>query len=121
MGLALSRCGWLLFRIKYLKYQVPIPKPTITIEKVKTKLYLTYTYNDQTYKMILSSKRGPSSVVECREGDQDVTSLVTPYLGPNSDWHGIRYTPQLLGLQSLTVLDIFGEEKTFAGTDTIVF
>jgi hypothetical protein len=121
MGLTFARCGWILFRIKYLKYQVPIPKPTITIEKVKTRLYLTYTYNDQTYKMILSNKRGPSSVVELREGDKDVSALITPYLGPNSDWHGIRYTPHQLGLQSLTVLDIFGEEKTFTGTDTIIF
>jgi hypothetical protein len=124
-GYTLARCGWFLFKVKYLGYKIPIfdvPKPTINITKEsKTKILIEYTYNNRSYKILSDLKRGPSKIVQFLEdGKLDVTDKILPFIGHNDDFHGIIYTPSQLGYKNLLILDIMGEEKYFGPDDNII-
>lgn len=74
-----------------------------SIEKVdKNKYILTYYLKGRTYKVVVSTRQGPSKIFQVLDkDDNDVTDVVEPYLGPNEDFHGLRVTPGDLGYDRL--------------------
>jgi len=49
----------------------------------------------------------------------DVTSLVYPWVGPNSDFHKCEYTPEELGYTELTFQLSNGGEKIFQKSEVM--
>lgn len=86
-----------------------------TIRKLDNKTYeITYVINGKMYKMITIPKRGPSPVLQISDDEQnDVTSHILSYMGPQYDWHGNRLTPQFFGHKSLTFELGDGTEHTY--------
>lgn len=114
-GFTLAKYGWIFLKFKYFPKKAPVePPPTINITKIsKSRILVEYTFNKNTYKFFANLRRGPSNVVEMRDGDSDVTATILPYLGPNEDWHGMKVTPGDMGLNSLTIMDVMGDETTY--------
>ncbi len=53
------------------------------------------------------------------EQDEDVTTLLLPYAGPDYTWHNCDMTPTKLGHNSLTFQLYNGEEYTFTESQVI--
>ena len=85
-----------------------------TLEHVDKKtVVVSYMLNGKMYRIVTRPKRGPSEVLLICEGDEDVSDLVMPFMGPCDDWHGTPFTPSFWGKESLTFYLASGEQKTF--------
>ena len=85
-----------------------------TVRKLDRKTYeISYMINGKLYKMIVIPKRGPAPVLQISDDEQnDVTSQILPYMGPQYDWHGSKFKPSFFGHKSLTIELSNGEEYT---------
>ena len=74
-----------------------------TIEhKDKNTVILSYSLKGHLYKIILIPKKGPSSIfLITDENNKDVTCEITPFLGPQEDWHGHFFTPKYWNMKKL--------------------
>jgi len=84
-----------------------------TIRKVDRKTFeVSYSLNGKSYKMLIAPFRGPTPIMQViNDKDEDITSLVLPYMGPNYDWHGFEVDPSFFNTESLTFEMSNGEEK----------
>ena len=86
----------------------------------KNKFEINYVLGNKLYKFQTKIKRGPATVLQIIDKDyNDVTKLVKPWLGPNRDFHNIKYTPATLGFEELVFQMSTGEEKTFSKSEII--
>ena len=84
------------------------------------KYIITYIIKGKTYKMIVKPVRGPKKIMLISDNNQlDVSSLVSPYLGPEEDFHGAIYTPKFFGREELVFELSNGDEKIFLVNDNI--
>lgn len=75
-------------------------------------LKIPYEFRDRNYCFLLKIARGIVPLKSIRDdNDQDVTDQVTPYLGPNLDFHGVKLTPKDLGWNSLTFVTLRDEQE----------
>ena len=86
-----------------------------TIRKVDKNLYeVCYVINGVYYTMIVKPKRGPRSVIEVvDEDDNDLTSELISYLGPSENFHGYELTPKYFKAKKMTFSMASGEEVNF--------
>ena len=92
-----------------------------TVKKVGKNSYeISYVINGKLYKLITSTKRGPSPVLQIvSKTDDDVTALILPYMGPLYDCHNMDITPAMLGHESLLFELGNGTEYTYMEHDKI--
>jgi len=85
------------------------------IRKVDRKTYeVSYVIDGRMYKMLVVPKRGPAPVLQISDDESnDVTEQILPYMGPQYDWHGHKFTPQFFGHESLTFELMDGSEHTY--------
>ena len=80
----------------------------------KNKYRVSYVIGRNIYNFTTIIPRGPRHVLQISDQDcNDVTSLVYPWVGPNSDFHKCAYTPGELGYTELTFQLSNGGEKIF--------
>jgi hypothetical protein len=73
-----------LFYLSFLQYM-----NSAIISLDRNRFLVSYVVRGKVYRMIVRPMRGPSPVIQVISDDQqDVTSEVLPYLGPQYDWHG---------------------------------
>lgn len=74
-----------------------------SIRKLDRKTYeVSYVIEGKLYKMVVVPKRGPAPILQIfDENSNDITHYVLPYMGPEYDWHGRRFTPLFFGHKSL--------------------
>lgn len=91
-----------------------LQKVNKTIKKINRNKYeLTYVIEGKIYKMIVTVSRGPSPVLQIiNDKNDDVTSQIVPYLGPNYNWHNTKFTPESFGFETLTFELSDGTEYT---------
>jgi hypothetical protein len=96
--------------IKFLQYL------NSNVKKIDKNTYeLTYIINENVYKMIVSPKRGPSPVLQIIDHNMnDVTEEILPYLGPNYDWHGKKFSIDFFNKESLTFEMTDGSTKKYS-------
>jgi len=110
-----------LSALKFMMTKAPVKTPqheTFNRDYIK----ISYTYKERPYFYLLKVPKGVaplSSIVD--ETGNNVESVITPYLGPNLDCHGISISPKDFGYEKLVVTTVFDEEITFNETDTITF
>lgn len=81
---------------------------------------ITYVLNDKVYKLPVKIKRGPSVfLLVLDENNTDVTDLITPYFGPEQNWHKKELSPSFWNKESLTFELSSGETKTFNKNEII--
>jgi hypothetical protein len=93
-----------------------------SVQKADRQRYeVSYIINGRLYKMIVKPVRGPAPILlAVDENQEDITSKLVPYLGPQRDFHGFKLTPQFLGYQEISAELSTGETVTFGETETIV-
>lgn len=86
-----------------------------SVVKLNLDMYeVNYVIRGKLYKVIVKPKRGYDNILQViDENSNDVTSNVLSYHGPNRNWHGMNYTPEMLGYKSLTFMTIDCTEHTF--------
>ena len=91
-----------------------------SIRKLDRKTYeVSYVIEGKLYKMVVIPKRGPAPVLQILdENSDDITRYVLPYMGPQYDWHGKKFTPRFFGHNSLTFL--LGDGSEYIYTDDSV-
>jgi hypothetical protein len=84
--------------IKYIKYKSRYG----VLKLISRGIYeLRYTYNDIEYAIILPVKRGPKRISCIKDAyDNDITSIMKPYLGPNEDFHSTSLFRSLYNLDN---------------------
>lgn len=105
-----------MYWIKFLRWANSSIKH---IDKKKVAIY--YVLNGRLYAIVIKDHRGPPVVDKVLDKDgNDVSSTVLPYLGPNHDFHGQKFTPKFWGYKKLTFHLLMDENKTFYEEDVIV-
>lgn len=78
-----------------------------TIEPIdKTRMYVKYVYNKKEYKILVNTRKDPTSINILSikdENNNDVTDKVLVYYGPAYDLNNQIITPSLIGYNQLTV------------------
>ena len=86
----------------------------------KNKYEINYIIGNKLYKFHTKIKRGPSTILQIiDENYNDVTKLIKPYLGPNKDFHNIKYTPESFNFDELVFQMATGEEIIFSKSQII--
>lgn len=100
-----------------LKYMHKINLP----EKFNRKyIKISYKFNDKIYFYLLKVPRGvtPLKSIEDENG-KDISDVISPYLGPNLDCHGISIYPKDFGYKSIKIETIFDKVILFEENDQI--
>jgi hypothetical protein len=86
-----------------------------TIRKVNRKTSeLTYVIAGRKYKLLIKPKRGPVPILQIsNEKSEDVTNEVLPFMGPQYDWHGQKFTPCSFNCKVLTFECADGSSQSF--------
>lgn len=81
---------------------------------------LSYVINDNLYKIIIRSRRGPPKILAViDENNNDISDIVRPYMGPNEDFHGHNFTPSFFDREKITIIYTMGDQKTFEKIEPI--
>ena len=108
----------LLCRIMLLKCIAYFDPRVIKLEK--NKYEINYVIGNKLYKFQTKIKRGPSMVLQVIDGEyNDITELIKPYIGPNRDFHNIKYTPESLNFNELVFQLATGDEIMFSKSQVI--
>ena len=90
----------------------------------KNNYELTYVINGKLYRNRVKIKRGPNPIIQIiDESSEDVTDIVSPYMGPQYNWHGNNLTPSILGYKTLifemsdSTEKIYGENEIISSFD----
>ena len=103
----------------YLSFIQSINKTMRQIDKHTFEL--TYTVNNQNYKLLIKIKRGPRKLLYAfDENNKDVTEMIQMYYGPNEDFNHNKFTPGFFNLDNLTLSLSDGSELTFSKNDAII-
>lgn len=91
------------------------------VERSRHKYIITYQYGSHEYKIICKRQQSRIRIlhIENEHGD-DVLEHVKQYMGPNSDFHGMKLSPSDLGHKKLTFHIFGGEIKQYDENDIIV-
>jgi hypothetical protein len=75
---------------------------------------VTYVLHDKIYKLPVKVRRGPNLILLITdEHKNDVTDEITPFFGPEQNWHNKQLSPDFWKRESLTFELSSGETKTF--------
>lgn len=82
---------------------------------------IQYVVKGQLYKIRFKVPISPSLILLITDEDNnDVTNDILPYIGPDNNFHGIKYTPKSFNKKKLIFETINGDELTFSEDDTII-
>ena len=103
----------------WTKHNNHIQHPTL-----KNKYFVTYEFEGKPYNILVSKKKGPPKITSIYgnqeyEDPVNVYDEIRKYLGPNFDFHNIKYTPKCLGYYALTFHFSDDTEQTFIDDDVI--
>lgn len=77
----------------------------------KNKMSITYNLGDDSYEIIISTKRMPCKISKAICDGQDITSRIIKLAGPHGDFHGKKYTHTEIGLHHpIIITDNSGTE-----------
>lgn len=108
----------IIFKALYMTLMQKIYK---NVKKIDRNTYkISYCINGDIYHMVIKSRRGPKNVLQViDENLEDVTHIITPYLGPNEDMHHFKFAPNFWNKKLLT-FNLYNKEITFKENDEIV-
>ena len=92
-----------------------------SIVQIDKKTYeVTYVIRGNTYKMIVTPRKGPRKVLLVSdEKQEDVSYMIFPYLGPEENFHGKKITPKFFEKDELIFQLSSGVEKVFHENEII--
>ena len=92
-----------------------------SVQKIDKNTYrITYTINGNIYYINVKTKKGPKSVIQVLdENDNDITDLIHSYMGPSDNFHNSLFTPEFFGKEKLTLSLGSGMDVTFEKNNVI--
>lgn len=112
MFLALYAMASILCLSYYLQFKQKWNKTLVQISK--NSFELTYSLQGNVYKTLIYIQRGPKKLLMALDqNNDDITNLISMYLGPNNDFHHNKFTPDFFDKDSITFHLSNGEEKIF--------
>lgn len=92
-----------------------------SVVKINKNTYeVSYIINNKLYKMIVKPERGPKSITNILdENEDDITHEIEPYLGPNNDFHGHKFTPKFFCKKNIIIYK-HGDEKIIFEDDEMI-
>ena len=122
-----STCKYLLDLLVYVTF-------VRRFNKYKSNVVIYRKYYEVPYRLptgesyvmkLRRVKRGPTrKTVTVYDYGTDITKVLKKYLGPNNDFHGLKYTPSLLGYKYLTIKVETGDSYVlfnYKENDTIIY
>lgn len=108
----------LLFKLYYIKL---IQYLNSSIEKINNNTYeITYTINDVIYKSVIKVKKGPNNISNIyNENDEDITDIISPYVGANRDFGNISLTPEYFNMKEIKINLNTGHTLKFTQNDIL--
>lgn len=107
---------WSILRVYATQYVFHNSK-----RKAKNTYEIEYTINCRPYRFIVHYKPGPSKYKHFFVNEtKDVSDIVFPFVGPNDDFHSIRYTPKDLGFDNLTIHFMNGDLREVKADEVIL-
>ena len=87
----------------------------------KKYLKISYRYKDKDYFYLLKIPKGiiPLRSVQDEKGN-NIEDILSPYLGPNLDCHGVDIFPKDFGYEKVKITTVFDRIITFEENDKIV-
>ena len=83
---------------------------------------IIYVLSGKIYKLVVTPKKGPKNVLQVIDDtNQDITSLIVPYLGPAEDWHSSKFKPSFFNRKTLTFNLSSSDDVTFTEDEEIKF
>ena len=81
--------------------------------RIRKNVYdIEYAIGCKRYRFHVHYKLGPSRFRKfTTEDNVDISEMIFPYVGPNDDFHGIKYTPKDFGYNTIHVHYRGGEEE----------
>lgn len=108
----------IFFKVIYISLLQKFSKNLIKINK--NTYELSYSVNGKFFKYRFKIEKGPSKILQIIDNNNnDVTSKIFPYLGPQYDFHQNKYTPKDFNHSELTFNLFDGHELTFNENDII--
>lgn len=85
-----------------------------TVKKLgKNKYEISYVVEGKLYKLLVTVTRGPSPVLQViNNSNEDITTKIIPYIGPDYNWHNSQFTPEFFNCDSLSFELADGSEYT---------
>ena len=85
-----------------------------TVKKVgRNKYEISYVVEGKLYKLVVNVTRGPSPVLQViNQSNEDITTRIMPYIGPDYNWHNTYFTPEFFKCDSLSFELSDGTEYT---------
>jgi hypothetical protein len=109
----------MIFKLIWINILQRINKTVVQIDKKRYEV--TYIIKGKIYKMIVTPNRGPRKVlVVSDENQEEISSLIFPYLGPEDKFHGQIYTPKFFKRKELIFELSNGNEKIFSENEDIL-
>jgi hypothetical protein len=108
----------IILKSYYLSFIQIINNSVIKLDK--NTYEVSYIVNEKLYKMIVSHSKGPP-IILCilNENEDNITDEITPYFGPNNDWHKRKFTPKFFKNNTLKFELSSGEIKIFKNLEII--
>jgi hypothetical protein len=101
----------LIFQAIWISFLQYINKTTKKLSK--NKYEITYVIEGKLYKLIVTVTRGPSPVLQIiNNSNEDITSKIIPYVGPDYNWHNSQFTPEFFNCDTLSFELADGSEYT---------
>jgi hypothetical protein len=70
----------------------------------------------------VTPKKGPKNVLQViDDNNEDITTLIVPYLGPAEDWHSSKFKPSFFNRKTLTFNLSSSDDITFTEDEEIKF
>ena len=103
----------------YIQLQQLFNRSLVRIDK--NTYELRYVFQGTLYKMRIKPKKGPKGIIEALdENDEDITSDIVSYLGPESNFHGSKISPESLGKKRIFIFTTEGTELCFDNDENLI-
>lgn len=114
----LKMCFILFLKVLYISICQFLNKSIVVLDK--NTYEISYVLNGKLYKMIVKPSLGPSKILLISdEHNNDITTEILPYLGPQYNFHGNDYSPNFFKENIMKFELSSGEQKTFIDNDII--
>ena len=108
----------ILLKVLWLSLLQKLNKSVTKINK--NKYEISYMVGNKLYKFHCLVARGPTKVLQIIDkNSNDVTNIIKPFVGPNYDFHNLKYTPNDFNYNELTFQLADGTDVTFTKLQTL--
>ena len=112
-------CIYMIFKVLWISI---IQYMNNTIVKInKDKYIVSYVIKGKLYQMIVNINKDSATkiLLVSDENEDDISNIFYPYLGPEENFHGFKYTPKMFNKKEISIQLSDGTERIFTNDQVI--